>query len=360
MTVVEAATGKFVMVNHVDDRHVSGASTNPAGTKLAAITERSIYVWDLASENSQPAVYPAHLMGSPFKSNLEWIDDDHLLGSSHSRRVLYRLSLKLPIWSYEMDVRQYFLNRDPLVSRVVNGLCFYAAEPQLHRLNGSIAVGAVELPGPGVDQVVQSIDRDSLMILKPGSRIGFGTVNVTEPEKVKSWLKQKIEQNGWIYDENAEIKLDARMGRGGAQKVSYREFGIQGKTTVAQLRPHNASLKILKGGLIIWQSGTKTGAPMVVWGEDVQGEVDKYQTPQLGFFKTVDIDKEIIDPKYSRGFGVSRLGLRGIEVVSTSPPGREDDPFAASQQADEDRRKAAEQQGKSETDGESETSKTGR
>ncbi len=48
---------------------------------------------------------------------------------------------------------------------------------------------------------------------------------------------------------------------------------------------------------------------------------------------------EMIDPKYSRGFGVSHLGLRGIEVTSTKPPGREDDPYATERKNQSDRDK---------------------
>lgn len=346
VSILDAASGKYEFSASVEDRHVSGANVNDSGTRLAAVTERSIYVWNLDSENPQPTVHPAPLMGSPFKSRVEWIDDDHILGESHASRILYRLSLNLAIWSYEMDVRQYFLNRDPLTNMVIDGKFFYVAQPD--PFGGSIAVGAVNMPGPGVSDVVNDIDRESLMIIKPGVRVSLDVDKVSDPSSVREWLLAKIEKNGWIHDPEAELSMVASMGIGESQQVDYQEF-ISRKITTVNFKPHYANLKIFKGDLIVWQSGTSTGPPSLVRlrrGRTVQGEVNRYSKPQLNYFKNVRLEVEIIDPKYSRGFGKSSLGLRGIRVVSTSPPGRENDPRAASRQADEDRRKAAEEEGK--------------
>ena len=352
ISVLAAATGELVMGAYVDDRHVSGANINPAGTKLAALTERNIYVWELGSGVKEPTVYPAPLMGSPFSSRVEWIDDDHLLGQSSSQRILYRLSLKLPVWSYEMEVRDYFLNRDPLKNMVVDGKFFYVSRPQA--FGSMIAVGSVQLPGPGVAEVTQNIDRDSLMLLKPGVRVGLSIGSVSNPIQVEQWLSKIVEDNEWVLDDNAEIQIHAEMGIGQSQTIEYRPIGgsfrSDQKSTTVSFRPHYSSLKIKKGNTIIWQTGTSTGAPPIVSSNNIQGEIDRYQQPQLQFFKGVKIDKKIIDPKYSRGFGVSKLGLRGIQVVSTTPPGREDDPLAASAQADEDQKKAYEDSQKKDGD----------
>jgi hypothetical protein len=340
VSVANAETGELAFRFKVNDRHVSGANVNPAGTRLAAVTERNIYLWSLDSEKSEPGIYPAPLMGSPFSSRIEFVGDDFLLGESHRERILYQLSKRLPVWSYEMDVKQYFLNRDPLKNMVVDGMLFYVAEPDVWRK--SIAVGAVRLPGPGVAEATQDIDYETLLIMKPGVHVGIDTAKVTDPALVESWLQEKIENNEWVYDPDARIELVAEMGQGEQQDVTYQEMGSRNTTTVT-FKPHFSSLKLTKGPMIIWQTGTSTGAPGFIRANNIQAEVNKYQTPQLNFFKRVELDKEIIDPKYSRGFGKSRLGLRGIEVVATSPPGRENDPLAAAQQADEDQQKSAEE-----------------
>jgi len=339
--IVDAATGETTNTFNVPDRHVSGANVNPDGTKLAALTERNIYVWDLATAESEPKSYPAPLMGSPFSSRVDWVDDDHVVGQNSRNRTLYRLSLRLPVWSYEMDVRQYFLNNDPYKSRMVDGKIFYVAEPTG---GGSVAVGCVNLPGPSVAETTQDIDRQSLMIVKEGTPVAIDADGTTDADQVEDWLKDKIKENGWVYSQDADIVLVASMGRGESQTVEYRSLhaGLNSKKTEkVTFRPHYSNLKITQENAILWQSGTSTGAPSFIQG-DVQEALNKYQQPQLNFFKNVKPDVEIIDPKYSRGFGVSKLGLRGIEVVSTSPPGREADPFAADEQAEADRKKAYE------------------
>ena len=358
VSIVDAATGKFVFSDVVDDRHVSGANVNDSGTKLAAVTERNIYVWDLTSQNPKPDIYPAPLMGSPFQSRLEWIDDNHLLGESHRSRILYRLSMSLAVWSYEMDIFQYYRNSDPNTNMVVDGKFFYVAQPD--PFGGSIAVGAVDLPGPGVEESISNVDRDSLLIVKPGVGVALDVSEVSDPNTVKQWLTEKIEANGWIYDPNAELVMYAKMGSGEIQKVTYVEERTY-KTSVVSFKPHFANLSIMKDDLIVWQSGTTTGPPDRVVlrdGRTVQSEVNRMSKPQLGYFEHVRIESEIIDPNYSRGFGKSILGLRGIRVESNQPPGRENDPLAAARKAAEDRRRAAENEGKP-RDGDSNTPNAG-
>lgn len=343
VSVADTLTGEIKFSVLVDDRHVSGANINEDGTKLAALTERNIYVWDLNTVDKTPKVYPAPLMASPFSSRIEWIDNDHILGQSHRNRILYRLSLGLPVWSYEMDVRQYFLNRDPLKNMVIDGKFFYVARPDVW--GASIAVGAVSMPGPGVAEVTANVDRNSLLLMKQGATVSIDTSGTSDPQRVEAALMKQIKKNGWVYDSEAEVYLEATTGIGQNQTIEYQELG-GGKVHSVSFRPHFANLKLKRGQTILWQTGSRSGAPGFLRGKNLQSQIDSYQTPQIAFFERVKIDPEIIDPKYSRGFGVSKLGLRGIEVISTTPPGREDDPFAASKKADEDERKAAEEDGK--------------
>jgi SLA1 homology domain 1, SHD1 len=337
VTVLDSATGTVRFSLPVDDRHVSGVNVDPSGTRLAALTESNVYVWDLASAQPKAKVYAATLIGSPFQSRIEWVDEDSILAESQMERVLYRLSLELPVWSYRMNVSQYWLNRDPLTNVVLNGLFFYIAQPQ--RFNGSIAVGAVKLPGPKVDELTKGVDKSTLLLMKPGVSVGIKPGSVSDPAQVERWLREKIDANGWVFDRAAAIQFHASMGVGETQNQTYKEFGGGGRTTTVSFTPHFATLELKMGDTIVWQTGTSTGAPPIISGNDLQSSVAKSQVPQLEFFRSVLVPAEIIDPKYSRGFGVSILGLRGIEVESTSPPGREGDPTAAERKMVEDQAK---------------------
>jgi hypothetical protein len=212
------------------------------------------------------------------------------------------------------------------------------AEP--FSMNGQVAVGAVKFPGPKVDQVTASLNRDSLAILRPGVAVGLEIGSVTDTDKVKTWLIEKINRAGWVYDEFADIKLFAEMGTLPSVTESYQRVGIGASgTTTVSYTPQYANLTIRQGPKVIWQAGTQTGAPMFAQTRNIQRTVNDAQVPQLDFFRTVELEPVVMDPKYANGFGLSKLGLRGIEVVSVTPPGREDDPEAAAKTEMEKRAK---------------------
>lgn len=351
LTVFDAATGEIKNQFLLKERGLSGANVNATGTKLAGINARQVFVWDLESGSSEPKVYNAPHVGSPFTSRIEWVDDDLILCESSFSRVLYKLSVELPVWSYRMDVSDSFLNKDPLKSFTIGGKLVYVAKPGRLRDKSLHAVGIVNLPGPQVKEITENVDRNSLNILGPGVRVGVTIESVTDPARVEEWLTKKIEANGWIYDENAEIQMVANMGIGANQTIQYQQIGGNQQFTVS-FQPHFSNLKIKKGNSVLWQNGTSTGAPSFIRAENPQAEIDRYQNPNLEFFNRVSPPERIIDPKYSRGFGVSKFGLRGIEVESTTPPGREDDPEEAAKKAQEEAQKRLEEErnGKKEGD----------
>lgn len=339
VTVLEATTGKLVFQLKVPSS-VSGVNVNESGTRLAALTADRIYVWKLDGSDDQPQSYEAPLVGNPFRARLDWLDDDHILVDGFNAKTLFRLSLELPIWTYEMDVWQRSLNDDPLRSRMVNGHVFYTAEPD--RFGGALAVGAVQLPGPSVADVTAKIDKESLYILKPGVAVAWGSLKVSDPGQVQEWIAEKVQANGWTLSPTADIVIDCEMGQLPARTETYSQMGGRGGETSVTYSPYFANLRLRQGKKILWQSGSSTGAPAIVSGSDIQGQVSRMQVPQLGFYQAVTIPQKIIDPKYGSGFGKSELGLRGIVVVSTSPVGRADNPEEAQRQAAEDLDKARE------------------
>lgn len=352
ISIVDAKTGQFTMNLTVNDSHVSGANINPAGTKLAAITERNLLVWDLTKAKDPPKIYPAPLMSSPFKARLDWIDDDHVLGESYAGRVLYSLKLQLPVWSYSVDTFNRHENRDPLKNFVLNGMYFYVARPTLSNI---IAVGAIKMPGPSVQQVLSKVEREDVLILKPGVKVGLDLSNISDTEQVRTWLLEEIKRNGWIYDPTAEIRVDAMMGRGETQSVAYQSIDGAGGIERATFRPYFSRVQVLNGQQLLWSAASSSGAPAIIRGGNAQAQVERLQQPNLQFFEKLDIAHEVVDPKYGRGFGKSEFGLRGLRVTSMEPPGRDDDPYAAEREADKQRQDARNNQssGNNSSDGNS-------
>lgn len=341
VTVIKAATGELAFQLKCPNS-VSGVNINDAGTKIAALTSDRLYVWELDGSDSRPISYNAPLIGNPFSARLYWLDDDHLLVEGFLSQVLFRLSLELPIWSYEMDVWQKSLNDDPLRSMVLNGHFFYTAQPNI--FGGNLAIGAVKLPGPSVQEVTSKIQKDHLYMLKPGIAVAIGTLNVSDPSAVRQWLEQKINANGWVLDNQATIRIDCEMGQLPARTETYSSMMGRGdQSTSVTYSPYFASIKIIEDKRVLWQSGSSTGAPPIVRGDDIQGQVTQMQVPQLQFFEQVQMPDRVIDPKYANGFGRSIFGLRGIEVTSMSPVARADSPEEAQRLSSEEAKKAEEQ-----------------
>jgi len=341
VTVMDASTGTRLFQLPAGGERVSGVCLSEDGKRVAGLTSSRLYVWDLTQGTLEPKVYAAPLIGNPFEARMSWLDDDHVLVEGFRGQTLFRLSLELPVWSYKMDVWQEHLNRDPLRSTVLNGHYFYVAQPD--RFDGSIAVGAVKLPGPQVEAITGAIDKESLYAIKPGVAVAVGKLQVTDAHQVESWLTQKIAENGWVLSPSAAIVIDCEMGRGQPRTETYGSLGGRGGSTTVTFTPHFATLKIRQGSTLLWQSGASTGAPALVRGNNVQSQVESQQVPQLTFFRGVKMPARIIDPKYGNGFGTSQFGLRGIEVLSTSPPGRDADPEAALQRTRESDQKAQDQ-----------------
>lgn len=334
VSLIDAATGDVKFNLPGQGASFTGANVDSTGTKLVACTSRDIHVWDLAAGASTAKIYNAPLIGSPFQSRVEWVDDDHVLLEGHHGRILYRLSLELPVWSYQMDVGSHFDHKDPLKNLIVNSMFFYFAQPDFSNPE-NIAIGVVGLPGPGVAEVTRDIQPEELDLLKPGITIALDTKGTRDPDGIFDWLAEKIEQNGWVLNPSGDFKLVATMGRGEQQTVVYEEIGGSGRQTVS-FQPYYSSLKLYHGNVVVWQSGTSTGAPPIITRGDAQQAVNRMQNPDEEFFANVVIPDRIIDPKYSGGFGVSKLGLRGIEVVAASPPGRAADPEQAARDAVEE------------------------
>ena len=340
INVYDAATGEIAMGVDVDDSGISGANVNASGTKLAAVSSRKLFVWNLEVPGSKPQVFSAPMIASPFESAVDFVDDEKVIVDGIGNKVMFSLRLGVPLWTYV--TKDPFFNSEPLVCYVVDGVIFYT-EQDFFR-SQMVAVGAVQLPGPAVNETTAAVDRADLMIVAAGSHVALDLGNVSAQGQVESWLVDKIKANGWILDQDAEIVLSADMGVGPTTRVQYYAPGSRGrKVTSISFQPHYSTIKLVKGDLTLWSAGTQTSPPSFVRtgpGSSIQNRVDAYQRPNIGFFRQVKIESEILDPKYSYGFGVSMLGRQGIEVVSTEPPGRTVNSLAAWKKFNKDREAA--------------------
>src|SRR5262245_2357284 len=99
---------------------------------------------------------------------MKWADRERLMVDSPRGQLLFSLKNKLALWSYEFDSnasRADFFGR---TRDIVDGHLVYAATYEAGRGTNGLAVGAVQLPGPKVNETEASLNVESLYVIKPG------------------------------------------------------------------------------------------------------------------------------------------------------------------------------------------------
>ncbi len=312
--VLEAATGKLVSTLPAAQGS-SGVAVSPDGVRLAVLDRGNLTVWDLTSPDSAAGTYQAEAVGTPFTADLEWASGDTLaVRNSLSRdMILFSLRLKIALWSYQFDSSAVWEEGGRRLREIVDGHLVYGASVGQAGQN-ALAVGAVKLPGPKVDEIASTTTRESLLIVKPGSAVSL-QVNAGENQaRVVAALTKQIQQNGWVLQAGAPNVLTAEMKQGETQSTTYtaQRTGEQQSVTIT---PHVASLELKVGSVVAWQAGTRSGAPSMMFlseGQTAQGEADKWNNPRPQFFDTVDLPDSILDPAKRTGLGLTQVTNRGL------------------------------------------------
>lgn len=320
--IFEAENGKLVSTLPAQQGS-SAVAVSADGTKAAVLNRNSLAVWELTDANAPPKVFEAPAIGTPFSANLQWVDDKHLLADSTRNKILFSLEHEVPLWVYEFNMEAIAERDGQRLVEVVDEHLVYAVSLRSGSESG-FAVGAVKLPGPKVNEVAATLDRESLMVLKPGSAVRLDVRAGEHTARVQAALEKEIAKNGWTVSPDATAVIIAEMKRGENQTVTYRSGGFgfgpgarPERTETVSVTPYISSLRIEVGGEVAWQSGTSTGAPALVRlkeGESVQAEVDKWQQPNPGFFDGADIPAGIIDPSKAHGLGKTSVTSRGLEA----------------------------------------------
>jgi hypothetical protein len=318
--VMEATTGNLLL-GLPTKNGASGIAVSEDGRKAAVLEDFNLVVWDLTDPQAEPQRYEAQAIGTPFRADLSFVGDQRIMsdGGWAGGNVLFSTKTKIALWNYRYDHSAVHEDKGRRMREIVDKHLVYAATVQSGSQRG-LAVGAVKLPGPRVDEIEAVTTYESLLIIKPGTQVSLSVATGQYDAQVRRALEAKIQKNGWILTDNAKVTITATMGQSETQTITYGSGGFfdrsQNSETVS-VTPFYSSLVIKLGEVVAWQGGTSTGAPPVIWlreGQTAQGEVNKWQNPQPGFFDTVEIPAEIIDPAKRNGLGTTEVTNRGLIV----------------------------------------------
>lgn len=322
--IFEAATGRQVSSLPVQGG-VAGIAVSEDGRKAAVLGQTTLSVWDLTDAAAAPQKYQAETIGTPFSAELFWVGDQRIMADDgHRGEVLFSLKLKLSLWNYQFDMNAIPKSSGHRVHEIIDQHLVYGAALR-DGAKAGLAVGAVTLPGPQVNETESTVDPESLLVIKPGTPIRLDVRAGENNARVQAALEAKIQANGWTLSPTATTVLVAEMKRGDQQTINYRfgGFGKPESTQSATVVPFISSAKIMIGEQVAWQSGTSSGAPGIVMlkeGQTVQNEVDRWQKPNVEFFDKVEIPPRIMDPAKKNGLGTTQVTNRGLIVDSKRGP----------------------------------------
>ncbi len=323
--IFESATGHLVSTLPAENG-AAGVAISDDGCRAAVLSQNALTVWDLKDTSAPPQHYQAETIGTRFRADLFWVGDERVMADSgHRGQVLFSLKHKLSLWNYKFDMNAIRESEGHRVREIVGQHLVYGATVGNGGRSG-LAVGAVLLPGPKVDEAEKELDPESLIVIKAGTPVQLNVQAGEETARVQAALEEKIKKNGWILSPTAEAILVAEMKRGDQQTITYRVsgFGKRPSEQTATVTPYISTMRLTIGKQVAWQSGTSSGAPHSVTlkeGETVQAEVDRWQHPNVEIFEKVEIPARIIDPAKRDGLGTTEVTNRGLVVKGERPAG---------------------------------------
>ncbi|MGE0755817.1 MAG: SHD1 domain-containing protein [Pirellulaceae bacterium] len=313
--VIEAATGELASFLPSTEG-TSGVAITEDGQRAAVLGRSSLTIWPLTDAQAEPERIQAEAISYNVRGKLHWVNDRQLMVDGIGGSVLFSLDHKLALWSYRFDSDAVHESEGRRLRDLVNGHLVYAASVRSGTQRG-LAVGAVKLPGPKVNEATASLNPDSLMIVKAGSQVRVDVRAGGDAARIRAALEQKIANNDWQLSPSARTVLIAEMKQGETQQVTYRTFGFGSGASeeTVTVQPHISELRVEVDGKVAWMSRTSSGVPPILHlkeGESMQGEVNKWQKPNPDFFDQVRIPDRILDPAKRNGLGRTQVTNRGL------------------------------------------------
>lgn len=296
----------------------SGVAAHPGGSLIAVLNSNTVYVVDITGQ--QPTIkLAANSVGTPFTANFDWVGNDLLSFDGWGGIVLFSLKHELPIWNYKFDSSAFWaLDTNGARKRsIVDDHLVYAATFREGGREG-LAVGAVLLPSGKASAALAEAKRQDFLLIQRGAKFRIDVAAIDHASEIRQALMQQIQANGWIYDAAAKNAIQAEYKRGEPREIRYELQSVRGggrEVQSATITPYIASLKILVGKDEAWSAISSSGPPPVVSmreGDSLQSEVDRSNQPTWGFYQTVDIPTDIIDPKKRGGLGSTAVTNRGL------------------------------------------------
>lgn len=291
----------------------SAVALHADGKTLAVLASHTLLLIDLTGASPIREI-TADAIGTPFATNLDWVTDQLIaVPRPPHGLILFSLEHAVPVWTYEFDSDVYRVDsRSGRTRSLVGGHLAYAAKPLGREVD--YIVGAVKFPEERVIQLLGTIDRQSFMLMGPGTRVRTSVSAGANDSAVRAAVAQQVAANQWVEDPSAEYSLTAKIYQGQTQTVTYERFSTGERMSVTST-PIVSEYTIQRGTDTLWTNATASGIPPILHlkeGQNVQTEAGRWQNPDIEFFTRSDIPHELFDPAKQGGLGVTDISVRGL------------------------------------------------
>ncbi len=313
--ILDSLTGRTLSVL-TTDQPVWRLAITDDGRRLVTTGKDLLHIWELTDASQAPQ---EHQVGVSRGSVLRWQNDKRFWTRVGSRTMgLYSLEIGAIVWSFQTTSNTGKFHDYDIVRDRVAFACRKGWEP----LTKQLFVGAIDLPGPGMEEAEAAFDPDSLIALGPVARVKIVVEAGEYKDRVQAALETKVQENGWIIDPNSSTVLTATMGRSEPQKITYYESsGTQSETVT--VTPHFSRIVLEHEGKELLNTGVGDRTPRERYdlreGETIQQKIDETASPRPDFFEWHGIPKIIYSEKRGDGMGTTYISDRGRRVVESKP-----------------------------------------
>lgn len=298
--VMDTENGELAAVIETSRTDLQQIAFNPDGTKLAAISGSTIYLWDVSSGQLVDEIVVPVSTGS----ELDWVTENELL---LGREYLFDLQRRIVLW-------QYKLGHNGALTRYSGDLFVYLAADQSGRSRGLFSA---RLPHGAARAAADDLSADQLLVLKPGSEVTIRMqTNLPPAEQQKAYqaLKAKCEANSFTVASNSPLVLKATSKLGKPKEVTYRMFGSFRNMT-REVTPIQYTLELFENQREIWKTSGAGGPGFHISlkkNETIDNAIERLSQPNASFFTRVKIPRKLARPAPNAvAYGATMLGFGG-------------------------------------------------
>jgi len=277
--ILASTTGKVLWWLPEESKQETILAVSNGGTQLAQAEEGRLRVWTFADHFTSNTISLPELDDV---KRLDWVQDSHLLVNGQQLVSLRRQQI---VWEYQYPTRLP-------ISQVCNDqLLFMDVVNKRHVLTATSLLPA---------KVIEEEQQEPAFVIQPGMAVAFD--NQVEVGAVNSWriregIKEQLTANGFEIQDEAKVKLVARIEKGPEQTRRYRTFGRLSEQEITFQPTHNI-LEFVVDGEVVWKHIKTASAPRF-WTsreESIEEAIERMLLPNVDFFADAWIPSHVPEP----------------------------------------------------------------